>query len=73
MDDEYTGPAVLRPDLIHKETSRRCVELADSLEAALAAIDALLEDKPMLAAKLCGSTTLGNVRAEIWEVLHGRQ
>ena len=73
MHDEYAGPAVLRPDLIHKETGRRCIELADSLEAALAAIDALLEDKPMLAAKICGSTTLGNVRAEIWGVLHGRK
>jgi len=71
MDNKYAGPAVLRPDLIHEETNRRCVELTDSLKAVLAAIDALLEDKPLLAANLCGSTTLGNVRAELWSVLHG--
>jgi hypothetical protein len=73
MNDEYTKPAALKPDLIHKENSCRCAELTDSLKATLAAIDVLLDDRPMLAAKLCGSTTLGNVRAGIWGVLYGRQ
>jgi hypothetical protein len=31
------------------------------------ALDELLRDKPMLAAKLCGTTTLGNIRAMLYE------
>jgi hypothetical protein len=31
------------------------------------ALDELLRDKPMLAAKLCGTTTLGNLRAMLYE------
>lgn len=55
------------------EAQNRYRELRDALLSAFSALDKLLEDKPLWAAKICGSTTLGNVRAEIWEVLHGRQ
>ncbi len=44
-------------------------ELLDACEAAFNAIEALLKDKPMLAAKVCGSTTLGNHRAEIKQTI----
>jgi len=30
-----------------------------------AVLDTLIEDRPMLAAKRCGTTTIGNLRAEI--------
>ena len=39
-------------------------EMLAELRECVAALDALIEDRPMLAAKLCGSTTLGNRRAE---------
>lgn len=31
------------------------------------ALDDLLRDKPMLASKLCGTTTLGNLRAMLYD------
>lgn len=31
------------------------------------ALDDLLRDKPMLAAKVCGTTTLGNLKAMLYE------
>ena len=42
-------------------------EQAALLRECRAALDALLKDKPMLAAKICGSTTLGNLRAMLYE------
>lgn len=53
------------------EEARRTRELGDALKMALVAIDALIEARPILAAKMCGTTTLGNVRAEIKAVLNG--
>lgn len=44
--------------------------LRGTLNSALSAIDALIDKKPMLAATVLGSTTLGNLRAEIKAVLH---
>lgn len=41
MDNKYNGPVVLRPDLIHEETGRRCVELTDSLKVALVEVSRL--------------------------------
>jgi len=38
-------------------------ELYAALEELTNAVDALIADRPMLAAKIAGSTTLGNVRA----------
>lgn len=72
MSADYDGPAVLRPDLIREENAKRARELVDALKMALAAIDALIETRPIFAAKICGTTTLGNVRAEIKAVLYGR-
>lgn len=42
-------------------------EQARLLRRCRMALDALLKEKPMLAAKLCGTTTLGNLRAELYE------
>lgn len=42
-------------------------EQASLLRRCRMALDDLLMDKPMLAAKLCGTTTLGNLRAELYE------
>ena len=77
--DDYKGPAVLRPDLIYAESLRvslatglRALRLERALRSALIAIDALIDNKPALAANMCGSTTLGNVRAEIKAVLDER-
>ena len=42
-------------------------EQASLLRRCRMALDDLLRDKPMLAAKLCGTTTLGNLRAELYE------
>ena len=72
MNTDYNGPAVFRPDLIQKANAKRTRELVDALKMALVAIDALIEARPILAAKMCGATTLGNVRAEIKAVLNGR-
>jgi len=72
MTKQYDGPAVLCPDLLREQASLRCAELHSALNSALSAIDALIDEKPMLAAKVCGSTTLGNLRVEIRGVLHGR-
>lgn len=55
-----------------KSAEKRVKEVNDALCMALVAIDTLIEAKPMLAANICGTTTLGNVRAEIKAVLHGR-
>jgi len=50
MDNKYNGPVVLRPDLIHEETGRRCVELTEvtsELKAALRHIsEQLLDGNP---------------------------
>lgn len=70
--DDYKGPAVLRPDLIYAATGLRALRLERALRSALIAIDALIDNKPALAANMCGSTTLGNVRAEIKAVLDER-
>ena len=51
---------------------KRAKELVAALCTALVAIDSIIEARPMLAANMCGTTTLGNVRAEIKAVLHGR-
>ena len=51
----------------------RCRELTGALHAAFSAMDKLLEDKPLLGGKIYGSTTLGNVRAEIWGVLYRQE
>lgn len=40
-------------------------ELLAAAREAAAALDALLQQKPMLAATVCGSTTLGNHRAQL--------
>lgn len=72
MKDYYNGPAVLRPDLISESNQKRAAELRGALKNALVAIDALIDDRPILAAKVCGTTTLGNVRAELKAVLYGR-
>jgi hypothetical protein len=45
------------------------VELHESLELAVRLIDALIEERPMLAAKMVGSTTLGNHRADLKAVV----
>lgn len=71
MNTNYSGPAVLRPDLIQEANAKRTKELVDALEIAIVAMDSLIEASPMLAAKICGTTTLGNVRAEIKAVLNG--
>lgn len=63
---------MLQSDLPMEDCCHRSVELYGALKMAFVAIDALINDKPMLAAKMCGTTTLGNVRAEIKAVLHGR-
>lgn len=42
-------------------------EQAALLRECRLALDYLLRDKPMLAAKLCGTTTLGNLRAMLYE------
>lgn len=39
--------------------------LRRTLRSVLFALDSLLREKPMLAAKKCGSSTLGNLRAEV--------
>lgn len=41
-------------------------EQAALLRECRLALDCLLRDKPMLAAKICGSTTLGNLRASLY-------
>lgn len=43
--------------------------LLETARASLEAIEAIIADKPMMAAKLCGSTTLGNHRAELASVI----
>lgn len=45
------------------------VSIMNVAAEACAAIEALLDEKPMLAAKVCGSTTLGNLRAELRSAL----
>lgn len=61
--------------LPHPLDIKRCAkhdaapEMLAELRECAAALDALIEDRPMLAAKLCGSTTLGNRRAEARGVL----
>lgn len=45
----------------------RLREAASLLRECRLALDDLLRDKPMLAAKLCGTTTLGNLRAMLYE------
>ena len=42
-------------------------EQAALLRECRLALDCLLRDKPMLAAKLCGTTTLGNLRAMLYD------
>ena len=42
-------------------------EQASLLRRCRLALDDLLKDKPQLAAKLCGTTTLGNLRAELYD------
>jgi hypothetical protein len=64
--DEQKGTGTL------ESAEKRAKELNDALGMALVAIDTLIEAKPMIAAKVCGSTTLGNLRVEIRAVLHGR-
>lgn len=44
-------------------------ELYESLELAVRLIDALIDERPMLAAKMVGSTTLGNHRADLKAVV----
>ena len=44
-------------------------DLVAASREAVAAIDALIKDRPMLAAKMTGSTTLGNIRAELKSAL----
>lgn len=44
-------------------------EIVQALQSAIIAIDVLIAERPMLAVKVCGSTTLGNQRAEIKAVL----
>lgn len=41
-------------------------EQAQLLRECRTALDALLEKRPLLGAVLCGSTTLGNLRAELY-------
>lgn len=43
--------------------------LLAALRSVAIALDALLEERPLLAAKQVGATTLGNHRAEAWAVL----
>jgi hypothetical protein len=42
-------------------------EQAALLRECRAALDDLLKKKPMMAALVCGSTTLGNLRASLYE------
>lgn len=42
-------------------------EQAALLRECRTALDALLDKKPMLSALVCGSTTLGNLRASLYE------
>ena len=42
-------------------------EQAALLRECRFALDELLRDKPMLAAKICGSTTLSNLRASLYD------
>ena len=42
-------------------------EQAALLRECRLALDHLLNDKPMLAAKICGSTTLGNLSASLYD------
>lgn len=42
-------------------------EQAALLRECRRALDDLLKKKPMMAAMLCGSTTLGNLRASLYE------
>ena len=57
-------------------TMNEIIEAGDSVllneQAALlrecrAAIDSLIKQKPMLAGLICGSTTLGNLRASLYD------
>jgi len=44
-------------------------EVLATLRECRAALDALLKARPMLAATIAGSTTLGNLRVEVGAVL----
>jgi len=50
-------------------TDKPTCELHESLELAVRLLDALIEERPMLAAKMVGSTTLGNHRADLKAVV----
>lgn len=47
-------------------TCKVCKHQTALLKECRAALDELLERKPMMAALICGSTTLGNLRAELY-------
>lgn len=43
--------------------------MLEALKSTFAALDALLDDRPQLRAKLAGYTTLGNLRAHVKSVI----
>lgn len=51
------------------EIMQRCRDYRIALGKAVKLIDALIADRPMLAAKMVGTTTLGNHRAELVGIL----
>ena len=40
-------------------------EIIKASLAAVTAINILIEERPMLSSKMCGTTTLGNIRSEL--------
>lgn len=55
------------------EIMQRCRDHGIALGKAVKLIDALIADRPMLAAKMVGATTVGNHRAELVGILkYGR-
>lgn len=54
-----------------QEQVREMAELEALLRECRAALDALIENKPTLSGLLCGSTTLGNLRASLYRFRNG--
>lgn len=65
MTDHRTIPTM--DDAIAAGNGALIEEQAALLRECRAALDSLLQQKPTLAGLLCGSTTLGNLRASMYE------
>ena len=67
---EYLEAALAQPDVTMADAVAACDSVLLNEQAALlrecrAALDSLIKQKPTLAGLLCGSTTLGNLKAEL--------